>query len=126
MESSTADKHALTPWAQLVRLLLLLAIPGAAVLVARYRPSWLLRALLATWRVPVGINLIWFPCDLEGAPGVAAVETATFGVLTGLSALWLHLGRGHPVFSRPAVQFGGAVAAFAGGMALVAFAATLG
>ncbi|HYR07353.1 MAG TPA: hypothetical protein VEQ60_06285 [Longimicrobium sp.] len=131
MEYSTAERYEISAWVQLIRLLLLPAFPAAAVLVARHRPAWLLRAWLATapgWRRG-GCwwnHLIWFPYDLEAVPGVAAVGIAMVGVLTGPPALWPYPGRRHSVFSRLAVQLVGAVAALAGGMALVAFVATLG
>jgi hypothetical protein len=122
MEYSTGPDF-VDAWHELFRLLFLLAIP-AAVVVARHRPSWLLRAWLATWLVLVGSNLIRSPYHLEDAPWGAGVEIGLVGVLTGLPVLWLYLGRRHPVLSRPEVQVAGAVAT--GGMALVVFVAALG
>jgi hypothetical protein len=110
MEHSTAEVP-LSAWAELLRLLLVFAIPAAAVLVARHRSSWLLRAWLATWLVFAAITLISNRSAPERAP-LAVEIVAVSGVATALPVLWLHLGRRHPIFSRLPVQLLGAVAAF--------------
>lgn len=96
-----------------------------AVLVARFRPAWLLRTWLAVWLLAVaGTLLTLHPSWLRYAP-VPTVAEIVFGIglPTGLTALWLHRSRRHAVLSRAAVQLASALAVFMGGLMIVGIVA---
>ncbi|HEU4880981.1 MAG TPA: hypothetical protein VFT45_02015 [Longimicrobium sp.] len=109
MEYSTASEY--DPWldalSRLLGLLLLFAVPVVAVLVARYRPSWLFRAWIAMWLLLAAGMSAANPAGLRD--GGMLLYVLLVGGPSGLTVLWLHRTRRHRVLSRLAAQFASAV-----------------
>lgn len=119
MEFARVEDYSLFPWPERLWFVVLFLL--IAIVVARFRPRWLLALWVDAWLLAVIAGALYLPHDwVHHEPVLLLVELAlASGIPTGLTALWLARTRRHRLLGTAAVQAIGAVLAYLCGIVAV-------
>jgi hypothetical protein len=113
MDFAPVEDYSLFPWPE--RLWFVAGFLVIAVIVARWRPAWLMAFWAGAWLLGVAWTLLTGGPDWRDPFVVVEIVLAS-GVPTGLTALWLACTRRRRLLRMAAVQALGALVAYVGGI----------
>jgi hypothetical protein len=103
MDIAKVEDYSVFPWPERLWFVVLFLI--LAVVVARFRPRWLLALWLDAWLLAVAWSIVFAAGGPDwGYPLLVVEIVLASGIPTGLTALWLARTRRHRRLGMAAVQ----------------------
>lgn len=122
MEFAKVEDYSLFPWPERLWFVVLFLV--IAIVVARFRPGWLLALWVDAWLLAAIGGLLYLPpgwVRYEPVLPVAEIVVAS-GIPMGVTTLWLARTRRHRLLGMAAAQALGAVVAYLCGIVAAALA----